>query len=100
MIDNLELTLQLNSPITDEQFEAIQDINFEHVDSVQFHLKNGKDVDFKKVIKGKWIETPDDPLYNGYCSVCGFKSVLYETDVLGLNYCPNCSAQMMRSEAY
>ena len=29
---------------------------------------------------------------NGICSVCGYESHLYENDVYGEHYCPNCGA--------
>jgi len=44
---------------------------------------------------GKWIEVDD--YYNcisGRCSVCGWESHLYEDDVVGMNFCPNCGADM------
>lgn len=47
---------------------------------------------------GKWIEVDDH--YNrisGRCSVCGWEALLYETDVVGMNYCPNCGADMRGS---
>lgn len=44
---------------------------------------------------GRWIEVDD--AYNrisGRCSVCGWESHMYEDDVVGMNYCPNCGADM------
>lgn len=44
---------------------------------------------------GRWIEFDD--AYNrisGRCSVCGWESHLYEDDVVGMPYCPNCGAKM------
>jgi len=44
---------------------------------------------------GKWIEVND--VYNrisGRCSVCGWESHLYEDDVVGMDYCPNCGARL------
>jgi len=44
---------------------------------------------------GKWIEVDD--AYNrirGRCSVCGWEAHMYEDDVVGMNYCPNCAADM------
>ena len=43
--------------------------------------------------KGKWVEEDDD-IIHGYCSSCGWMSVWQETDVFGMNYCPNCGAKM------
>jgi len=45
--------------------------------------------------KGKWIEVDDH--YNrisGRCSACGWEALLYETDVVGMDFCPNCGAKM------
>ena len=45
--------------------------------------------------KGHWIEVDDH--YNrisGRCSACGWESHLYEDDVVGMNFCPNCGARM------
>lgn len=45
--------------------------------------------------RGHWIEVNDS--YNrisGRCSVCGWESHMYEDDVVGMNYCPNCGAKM------
>lgn len=44
-----EMTLELNSPITEEQWDAITDVNFEHTDRIWFHTKDGKDVEFVKL---------------------------------------------------
>lgn len=44
---------------------------------------------------GRWIEVDD--AYNrisGRCSACGWESHMYEDDVVGMNYCPNCGADM------
>ena len=45
--------------------------------------------------RGHWIEADDS--YNrisGRCSVCGWESHMYEDDVVGMNFCPNCGADM------
>lgn len=45
--------------------------------------------------KGHWIEINDS--YNrisGKCSVCGWESHMYEDDVVGMDFCPNCGARM------
>lgn len=49
--------------------------------------------DVEPLRHGKWIETEDDTIH-GYCSVCGWESHLYEDDVIGMPYCPNCGARM------
>lgn len=44
-------------------------------------------------IRGHWIKVDDD-LISGKCSVCGWEAHLYEDDVVGMNYCPNCGARL------
>ena len=44
---------------------------------------------------GKWIEAYDPfNRISGRCSVCSWEAHLYEDDVVGMNYCPNCGARM------
>lgn len=42
---------------------------------------------------GKWIVMDDDRI-SGRCSVCGWEAHMYEDDVVGMDYCPNCGAKM------
>ena len=51
----------------------------------------------RPVVKGIWIET-DDPRVRCICSACGFEFLLYECDVFGMPYCPNCGASMEQEE--
>lgn len=44
--------------------------------------------------KGKWLHDKDDTLLSGYCSCCGWESIIMETDVADMPYCPNCGAKM------
>ena len=45
--------------------------------------------------KGEWIEVDDpDNRISGRCSICDWEALLYETDVVGMDYCPNCGADM------
>ena len=44
--------------------------------------------------RGKWIDEAYDFIISGRCSVCGWEAHLYEDDVVGMNYCPNCGAKM------
>ena len=41
--------------------------------------------------RGHWIEVDDD-LISGKCSVCGWEAHLYEDDVVGMDFCPNCGS--------
>lgn len=43
-----EMTLTLNSPITEEQWDDITDVDFEHTNEITFHTKHGKIVKFVK----------------------------------------------------
>lgn len=43
-----EIELTLNSPITEEQWDAITDVDFDHTNRVWFHTKHGKQVEFIK----------------------------------------------------
>ena len=47
--------------------------------------------------KGRWIPV-DSGTVNGRCSECGYESHLYENDVYGEHYCPNCGAEMRGEE--
>ena len=54
--------------------------------------------DVVPVKHGKWIKIIEDfdidePLV-GRCSACGWFAGMYEGDVVGMNYCPNCGAKM------
>lgn len=50
-----EITLTLNSPITEEQWDAITDVDFEHTNEITFHTKHGKEVKFVKASAQQWI---------------------------------------------
>lgn len=53
-----EMTLTLNSPITEEQWDAITDVDFEHTNEITFHTKHGKEVKFVKAsarLEQRWI---------------------------------------------
>ena len=41
---------------------------------------------------GKWLHDKDDVLLSGYCSCCGWESIIMETDVADMPYCPNCGS--------
>lgn len=44
-----EMTLTLNSPLTDEQWDMLNDFEFERTNRIWFHTKRGKVVVFAKV---------------------------------------------------
>ena len=56
-----QMTLTLNSPITEEQWDMITDVDFDHTDSITFHTKHGKEVEFVKRKTGKWSGLWSEP---------------------------------------
>lgn len=48
--------------------------------------------------EGEWIEV-DDGRVSCKCSICKEEYLLYEEDVFGRNYCPNCGAKMKKQIA-
>ena len=95
MTDTFEFTL--NNPLTEEQWDMIADVDFDHTDRIWFNTKHGKEVEFAKVRHGKWIwrvEYEDGTKFAGYrCSVCD-----YWQSMGAWNYCPNCGARMDQHE--
>lgn len=89
MTDTFEFTL--NNPLTEEQWDMIADVDFDHTDRIWFHTKHGKEVEFTKVRHGHWVGIDDDPCEVWECDVCGY---IYETDSKLHRYCPNCGADM------
>lgn len=56
MLDKLvsgELTIRLNSPLTEEQWDMIADTEFDHTKNIWFTTKHGKMVEFVKVVRCK-----------------------------------------------
>lgn len=43
-----EFTLKLHHPLTDEEWDAITDVDFDNTNEIEFHTKNGKVVTFVK----------------------------------------------------
>ena len=104
---DFELNFTLHHPITDEEWDAITDVGLDHTDNIFFHTKNGKEVEFVKRKKGKWVSvggyaTPGgDPVW--VCSECGkglhvygIEHGTYGKDVADGQWvaCPNCGARM------
>lgn len=77
-----EITLTLNNPITEEQWDLITDVDMECTERIWFHTKHGKEVEFVKRKTGNWIDEN--------CSECG--QYVYRGDAR--NFCPNCGADM------
>lgn len=96
------MTFRLNSPITEEQWDAITDVDFEHTDRIWFSTKHGKEVEFVKRKKGKWNAyyhgVSEDPVFTYSCNQCGYSAPygLYggKYSQKKWAYCPNCGADM------
>ena len=81
-----EMTLTLSSPITEEQFDAITDVDFDNTDRIWFHTKHGKDVVFVKRKNGKWVNIREGNRAD--CDQCG------QSGRAWMNFCFLCGAEM------
>ena len=77
------------------------DAEFEHSDTIWFDTPKGKRIEFRKVVKGEWLdEEYDIGECFATCSVCGeISQGNAEDNGWGYNYsfskyCPNCGARM------
>ena len=88
------ITMKLNSPITDEQWNIITDAELERSDEIEFTTPSGKKVMYAKVRRGKWEVHEAFGYMDMTCSVCGW---LYDYN-FGLErewkFCPHCGAKM------
>ena len=84
-----EMTLTLNSPITEEQWDMINDVDFDHTNSITFYTKHGKEVEFVKRKKGKWIQN-DNGTWS--CNLC--HSWIPNEQHYYANYCLYCGSPM------
>jgi len=88
------MTLTLNSPITEEQWDAITDVDFDNTDEIYFHTKRGKEVYFVKRKNGKWI-CSDDLYETAVCSCCGWDTTEPWQHIKNwFEFCPHCGADM------
>lgn len=89
-----QFTLKLNSPITDEQWDAITDVDFDHTEEIFFHTKHSKEVTFVKQKKGAWIELEPKGVWTSvyHCSECGGAVMSCKVDLP--KYCGHCGARM------
>lgn len=53
MMETLTGTFTLNSPLTEEDWDKITDVDFDNTHAVTFHTKHGKEVEFLKVARCK-----------------------------------------------
>lgn len=99
-LEKWELVLELNSPLTEEQMDLITDVDFDHTNKIWFHTKHGKDVEFVKRIKGRWVRKESDVSRWYECSVCrGVPCRNQHGDEVRTQFCPWCGADM-RGEEY
>ena len=76
------------------QVKIINDIEYVMLSEVQMKMRKLPSAQSESKT-GKWIEAYDPfNRISGRCSVCGWEAHLYEDDVVGMNYCPNCGARM------
>lgn len=95
-----EITFTLNSPITEEQWDAINDVDFEYTNEITFHTKHGKEVKFVKASaeperkRGRWIRMYSNrpKQYTRICSECG--EISWFCGIGDYNYCPWCGTKM------
>lgn len=92
------IKMQLNSPITDEQWNIITDAELERSDEIEFTTPSGKKVMYAKVRHGKWIElNTESGIFLDFdevkCSECGFVEY-FNKGWARFKYCPNCGAKM------
>ena len=64
-----EMTLTLNSPLTEEQWDMINDFDFDHTREITFHTKHGKEIKFIKE-SAQRQEDIDNGNYMYSCSTC------------------------------
>ena len=89
-----EMTFTLNSPLTEEEWDMIADVDFDHTSEITFHTKHGKEVVFVKRKKGKWIRISPAKIYE--CSLCG--QALMTDDICAYKHCHGCGADMREPE--
>ena len=86
-----DFKFELHSPITEEEWDLITDVDLDHTPSVMFHTKHGKDVEYIKVKHGRWLPSDKgDCMYA--CSECGFVRDAYILEEKA--YCPRCGSDM------
>lgn len=63
-------TIELNNPLTDEQWDILEDVDFDHTNHIWFHTKHGKEVHFyKNAILIEWIVNWLNKNNYHYCDV-------------------------------
>ncbi len=88
-----EMTFALHNPLTEEEWDTIEDVDFDNTNSITFHTKHGKEVEFVKRKTGRWL--PDNRPGGGFwvCSCCKFPSEAFAANKL-YKYCLVCGTRM------
>lgn len=71
--------------------------NFSFCDKSRCQIWKAPATDVAEVRHGEWVKPEDEweaCVISCICSVCGWRSYLFEDDVNGMPYCPNCGAKM------
>lgn len=104
-MDEMSFKLRLNSPLTEEQWDALNDYEFDHTNLIWFHTKKGKEVEFVKRKKGKWTEVEvigdvhEIPLQSMKCDQCErYLTNPFMYYISKANFCPYCGADMREGE--
>lgn len=94
-----EMTFTLSSPLTEDDWDAITDVDFEHSEKVSFSTKHGKIVVFVKEKTGEWLPSEtqkEEDVSNGnyqyVCSRCGKSDTHAKTQ--DVPFCWWCGARM------
>lgn len=72
-------TLELNNPLTEEQWDILDDVDFDHTEHMWFHTKHGKEVHFyKNAIPIEWLKRLQVRYLEAECnmSVCVVNEIL------------------------
>ena len=92
----IERAIEILDPEHRECYDSIETVN-EACRMGIIALKKLITSSTEEVRHGEWVE-PDDEweacVISCICSVCGWRSHLFEDDVNGMPYCPNCGAKM------
>ena len=94
-----EIKFTLHNPLTEEEWDMITDVDFDHTSEITFHTKHGKEVVFVKRKTGKWIgyniekdgwkRTDGSPVFMS-CSECN--GLVFNNGSSHWNFCPNCGS--------
>ena len=93
----IEFTMQLNHPLTDEEWNTLTDAELEHSKKIEFTTPSGKKVLFQKLSHGEWTKIKIIDYYKAVatCSVCG-KRIALERKYMA--FCPSCGADMRKDD--